>query len=138
MLDLNLRPMAPTDEHYVLSSWLRSYAETHEARCFFGGDLRAIFFQLYEPLVKAMLTRGTVTVACLPENEDVVLGWLCTEGETLHYVQVKPKFRGHGVAGKLLSGMEPLRIDYSHITKPAKVRLRFPTNWRYAPEKRFP
>lgn len=137
MLEVTFRAMRTTDEHFVLSSWLRSYADSHEARCFFQGDLRPVFFAVYEPLVKAMLARSTVTVACLPENHDVVAGWLCAENDTLHYVLAKPKFRGMAVAKRLLDGMEELPVSYSHITQPAKKRLRFPSNWRYAPEKRF-
>ena len=137
MLDLTFRPMTETDRNYVLSTWLRSYAETYEARLFFDGPTRGQFFDVYQPVVKGLLDRGTVTVACLPENEDVVVGWICTEGETVLYLVVKPKFRGVGVAGKLLAGMEALPLSYSNITPPAKKRLRFPSNWRYTPGKRF-
>jgi GNAT superfamily N-acetyltransferase len=122
--------MREEDRNYVLSSWLRSYAESRE----FRHVPRPVYFRLYEPAVKAMLERSTVVIATMPESADVVLGWLATEGEVLHYMLVKPRWRRLGIAGHLLEGMSGLALEFTHEFP---TFMHVPPSWRYDPAKRF-
>lgn len=132
MTDWQLRAMQPEDRNYVLSSWLRSYAELPE----FRGLRRSVFFALYEPLVKAMVARSTVAVATLPDAQDVVLGWMAIEGDTLHYVLVKPRWRKLGIARWLLSQVEGMPVVYTHAP-PVWAGEKLPESWTYDPMRRW-
>lgn len=132
VLELVLRPMRPEDRNYVLSSWLRSAAESLE----FRRMARSVFFRLYAPVVVDMVDRSTVAVATLPEAPDVVLGWLAVEGDTLHYVLTKPRWRQLGIATFLLRDLAQLPAMYTHRFPPEASSLA-PDTWRYEPHRRF-
>lgn len=136
MIDLHFREMAPADRNYIVHSWLQTFSHSAEARHAYDG--RIYHFNVdYNRVIDGILGRSKVLVACLPENHDVVVGWVCVEADTLHYVLVKPNFRECGVAGRLLDGMDALPLAYTHKTAAAMRRLRFPTTWAYRPFRRY-
>jgi GNAT superfamily N-acetyltransferase len=135
-MDLIFRAMAETDRNFVLSSWLRTYAHSGEVKHTYDERVDD-YYRDYEPVVKALIARSQVICAVLPENHDVVVGWVCVEDDTLHYVLVKPRFRECGIAGQLLDGMDALPLAYTHRTGPAFRRLRFPTTWAFRPFRRY-
>lgn len=56
---------------------------------------------------------ATVTIACLSDDSDVVLGWALFQGAKLHYVYVGREYRNNGIANSLL----PTKVDeFTHIT----------------------
>ena len=129
-LRLELRPMRDGDRNFVLSSWLRSYAEANE----FRGMKRSSYFALYAPVVEVLLGRSTVMVATMPEASDVVLGWLAAEGELLHYVLTKPRWRKLGIARFMLADMKDLAVKYTHQ---APRMAPIPAAWTYDSDARF-
>lgn len=132
--DWQLRPMREDDRNYVLSSWLRSYAESGE----FRGVTRAVYFALYEPLVKRLLERSTVAVATLPEATDVVLGWMAIEDDALHYLLVKPRWRKLGIAKWLLGSIGDVGgTVYTHAFPRGVGEKLIPASWTYDPMRRF-
>lgn len=65
------------------------------------GEIPAkIFFRNYQLVIERILAKPTtqVTVACLPDAADVVLGYSVYENDVLHWVFVKGSWRGLGVA----------------------------------------
>lgn len=126
--EVTLRRMTEGDRNFVLSSWLRSYAEQQT------GMTRAVFFRLYEPVVVELVSRCEVVVAGLPDVGDAILGWLAASDSTVHYVFVKPRWRKLGVARRLLSDTDSLPLTYSH-EPPRWVRV--PERWRFDPLTRF-
>lgn len=147
MIEPAFRLMAPTDVNLVLSTWLKSYAKSQETRHDYCDrdretrevirDRRGQYFVDYEPVVKAILARSQVICACLPDTPDAVLGWMCIEEGTLHYVAVKSRWRGLGIAGKLLGGLEPMPLGYTHMTDHALEKLRIPDHWHFRPHRRY-
>lgn len=124
--------MRDEDRNYVLSSWLRSYAEGPE----FRGIARGTYFALYEPVVKDILARSVVAIATLPEQPDVVIGWMAIEDEALHYALVKPRWRKLGIARWLLADVLEIAATYTHVPSGAFARL-IPPTWTYDPMRRF-
>jgi GNAT superfamily N-acetyltransferase len=125
---LDLRGMRDEDRNYVLSSWLRSYAAK-------GRDARdyvehARFFDDYAPIVRSLLDRSQVIVASLREEPDVIVGWASVEGDALHYVLVKPRWRRLGVARWMLNDFAALPVAYTHRTSDA-MRCPIPDGWSY-------
>ncbi len=133
MTDWVLREMRDGDRNYVLSSWLRSYADAPE----FRGTQRPVYFAMYEPLVKSIIARSTVAVATLPESTDVVLGWMAIEGDALHYLLVKPRWRKLGIATWLLEQLGDIQATYTHAPSTAVGAKLIPAGWVYNPMRRF-
>lgn len=50
-----------------------------------------------------MLQKSTVRIATNPDIPDQIFGWICIDGNRLHYVYVKNRFRRMGIAKKLLT-----------------------------------
>lgn len=144
-LALELRGLREDDEHernYVLSSWLLSYAETSRKRRTrdtqggeFQGLTRDAYFALYEPVVKRLIERSTIAIAWTESLPDSVLGWMAVEGDTLHYVLVKPRWRKLGIASWMLRDLRPMPAMYTHMA-PAAERL-LGESWSFEPMRRF-
>jgi len=47
--------------------------------------------------------RAKFVLAVDPEDAQHILGWLCHEGPSVHYVYVKSTYRGQGLARSLLA-----------------------------------
>lgn len=134
MTEWVLRNVRDEDRNYILSSWLRSYAEAPE----FRSVEKRVYYRLYEPLVKAMLSRSAVAVATLPDAPDVVLGWMAIEDDALHYVLVKPRWRKLGIAKWLVGQLEGIDLVYTHPPASVAAIHMIQPNWTYDPIRRFP
>lgn len=132
-LPLQWREMRDDDRNYVLSSWLRSYAEAPEFRSL----QRPVYFALYEPLVKQLMARSTIAIAWTETLPESVLGWVAIEGvHTLHYACTKRRFRKVGIARWMLGEMRDLPVVYTHMPTLAATRL-IGSAWTYDPMARF-
>ncbi len=121
--------MCEGDRHYVLSSWLRSYAaKGRDSRDY--GDRHSQFCDDYAPVVRSLLARSSVVVAGLRDTPDIIAGWMAFEGETLHYILTKPNFRRLGVARSMLEDFASLPVAYTHRTTDA-MRCPIPEGWAY-------
>ncbi len=126
---LELREMRESDRHYVISSWLRSYAaKSLDARDY--GDRRTQFYDDYAPVVRDLISRSQVIVAALPAEPDVIVGWAAVEGDALHYVLTKPRWRRLGVASWLLADYGGIPVAYTHRTSDVR-RCPVPQSWTY-------
>lgn len=136
VLDLRWREWRRDDEterNYVLSSWLRSYAECPEFRSL----ARSVYFEIYTPVVERLLARSTVVVAWTPDLPETVIGWMAIEGDdVLHYVLVKRRFRRLGIGRWMTRDLAQLSASFTH--QPALVGSRLVGDaWTYDPMRRF-
>ncbi|GAC1529112.1 MAG: hypothetical protein NVS2B6_17220 [Thermoleophilaceae bacterium] len=118
------------ERHLVLAGWLRTYVDQSH------GVERSVFFRLYEPLVRELLERCTVLLACMPDCPSAVYGWAAFEGDVLHYVCCKPRWQRLGIASWLLKDFFGLPVTYTHRTRDG-MRLPLPETWTYSPMQRF-
>ena len=128
---LKLRHLSDSDRGWVVTSWLRCVVDGE------GKSLpRAIAYRLYEPSIKQLIDRSVIVVACLPEDPDVILGWVAIEAErsALHFVHVKGRWRRLGVASKLLEDLSEQALSYSF---PFPSWWVVPAAWTYNPMARF-
>lgn len=135
-LDLQWREFNRGDEqeyNYVLSSWLRSYAEGPE----FNSIPRGVYFAIYEPVVKRLLERSTVAVAWTPDLPNSVIGYLVTEGDdTIHYMCTKRRFRRCGVGRWMTRELSQLPATFTHRPTAIASRLCGPS-WTFDGMRRF-
>lgn len=73
--------------------------------------------------IKQILTRPNIDLRIAASEKDdlTVLGWVCTEGEVLHYIYVRKDLRGNGIARDLV-GERTIR-QYSHKSPRARAWL---------------
>jgi len=101
--DFALRPYTAEDEDFVVSSWIFSYARSrygvvhgaHIPQAIPGYTKRPTeadwggFWCEQQPIVVGLIAQADVQIACDPGAPEVIWGWACTSGDTLHYVLAK-------------------------------------------------
>jgi GNAT superfamily N-acetyltransferase len=73
----------------------------------------------HDTLLKKIIPHSTITLACDPDDPDTIWGYICTDGDLLHFIYVKSAFRGFGIGGCLLraAGLPDSNVITSHRTK---------------------
>lgn len=115
-LPITIRPGKPEDSSFIFSTWLKGQ--------YFGNDWfesvdQKVYFAYYSKYVEAILAKSNVSIACLTDDPDVILGYaVYTLPETLHWVFVKGAWRAKGIARRLV----PEAITtITGLTKPGKA-----------------
>ena len=132
-MELPIRPVRPTDHHYIIKSWVMSLRGQ-----FPFSKMSADAICKYSRRVEALLDTAITIVACDPINPDVVYGFACgeagrylgVESPTLHYVWVRKNVRDEhgniigslrrrGIGTSLVHTLFPNgeSLIYTHITK---------------------
>ena len=72
----------------------------------------------HDTILKKIIRNSTLTLACDPDDEDTVWGFVCSAGDVLHFVYVKSAFRGFGIGGCLYraASLPDGRVTISHRT----------------------
>lgn len=99
--------------------------------------LDSVYYETYEPIVKAMIKASDVYVACLREDQDVVVGYLAiervTDHDIIHFTLVKDLWQKMGVATYLIEAADPRpRAYFTHWTKPIESLIN-KINYVYQP-----
>lgn len=108
---ISLRIAVPDDANLIFSTWLLGL--------YHGNNLyheipKEIYFSEYKKVVTHLLGKSEIVVACLKDTPDVVLGYVVTQGTTLHWIFVKRAWRKLGIATMLM----PANITkVTHLTK---------------------
>lgn len=126
-----IRPARPEDIPFIYSSWLKSYKHGSN----FGKSTRStIFFENYREIIDEILISANIVVACLPEDANVILGYLVHDGSVFHYCFIKQTFRRMGLASMLKSAVcatDP--VVYTHETNILKEIDTNKRNMEYNP-----
>jgi len=71
----------------------------------------------HDIILKKIIHSSVIRLACDPGDPDTVWGWICFDGELLHFIYVKSAFRGFGIGGALFrSAFDVDRLKVSHRT----------------------
>jgi hypothetical protein len=98
------------DVNFMLSTMLKGL---YYGSKFWSEVDQESFFSHYEPFIKNLMIASSVKIACLEDDQDVILGWSMFKQDVLHFVFVKKSYRKLGIA-KLL--YPPGITTVSHIT----------------------
>ena len=122
--------MRESDRAFVLHSWVTSYAaRSRDARDYEGAAF-SLFSTDYAHIVRDLVSRSNVLVACLKDAPDTVIGWMAIENDALHYVLVKPRWRRMGVARWLLAALAGIPLVVTHRTS-LSAKCPVPKEWIY-------
>ncbi len=104
--ELRLRAAKQYDMPFVRSSWFESYRK--------GGRAPEVGFDLFrkehDDLMRRILRYADVQIAFpvgMPENDDTICGWVCYQGNIVHYVYTKLIYRRRGIADHLIESAVP-------------------------------
>lgn len=135
---VKIRPYKKADdEAYVVSHWLNGLRYSN---AFFDRIPHDIYFTNYSLIVNSILNRAKtrVLIACLIDDEDVILGFSVHDHKAFHWIYIKPAWRAAGIAQALLPN--PMPKYTSHITdrlifhpKTHKLRKRLPLGLLFHP-----
>lgn len=97
------REARPTDRGFIFKSWLERHktSPTHRA---VPSDL---YYACQQAVIKAALRESHVIVACNPDIEDQIFGFVVCQGSlaevcVVHWIHVKQSFRKFGIGSALL------------------------------------
>lgn len=107
--------MTPDDEDVVVWTWIYSYARSAygiargaHVPSMIPGQSRppkredmTSFWSEQRPIVVHLLACADVAIACDAQAPDVVWGWACTSGDTVHYVLAKRTAHQAGVSADI-------------------------------------
>lgn len=110
--DLLIRPAGPDEANYIRDSFWRAYRHSHYAH---GTDPRL----LIDLLTRLLVHPEWSTLVCVePTVPDEVLAWVTYKNAaTIAWIDVKPMYRGRGIAQRLLQhiGVRPGPIACAFI-----------------------
>jgi GNAT superfamily N-acetyltransferase len=126
-MSLIIRDATAQDVPFVYDSWIQSYRACNTMKL----QHTQRYYEGQRGLIEKILRRegAAVKVATSSAEPDVILGWCCVEPDAnvLHYVYVKHRARGCGVARMLLECLHGA-VTYTH-----KTGCHAPRGWRWDP-----
>lgn len=108
-----IRPANERDVPFIFSCWLRGLRYGNELFELIDAE---VYYEVYHQVIQNIITSpGTnVSVACLKEDPEVILGFSVSSGSTLHWTHVKKPWRNIGIA----KALAPAHLTtVSHLTK---------------------
>ncbi len=126
-----IRPSVSADKNLILATFLRGL---YYGDSWYSMIPKDIFMKNYSMVAEALLNSPNtrVTIACLPDDPNVILGYsiLSADCLTVHYVYVKSAWRKQGI-GKALTPRHPTYV--SHLTALGKTLLQKLPNTTFNP-----
>lgn len=119
MNKLKIRGLKAYDIDYITSTWLRNYRNNSN----FGKNMpKGIYFEEHHKLVHECLTNSRTLIACDPNDEEHVFGYIVGHNEphqdVFHYAYVKGKLRRNGVFKGLVKEFKASdRVLHTHEDK---------------------
>lgn len=114
-----VRSMTDDDSSFVYANWLHTYRKGSPfSRCL----RKDVYFTGQTSLINHLLASPdtTVLIACLPDDEDVCLGFLVlSSSEIAHYAYVKESFQRMGILKAMLAhgGLAEQPLTFTHWTR---------------------
>jgi len=107
---ISVRGYHPDDEAFIFQTWLQGL---YHGNSLFNLIDHDIYFTNYRKVIESLLKTAQVSVACLKDDPEIILGYSISQGTKLHWVHVKEAWRKIGIAKELL----PPNFDtVTHVT----------------------
>lgn len=139
---LRIRRGEAGDLARVRKDWTLSYAKSAFARFLtprpdWGIKASQTYWSWQKDVIEKLLARSDLWIAFWEEAPTSIVGWCVLEcakfSMHVHYVDVQPTYRQHGVAKRLLApALEEPRVIYTHRTLICN-HLPIPPNWTFDP-----
>ena len=120
------RPSREADMPFIMDTWLKTLRDKND---FFRAIDRETYLSVYPKVVHKLVHNCITTIAALKEEDDVLIGYSCSDRTTLHWVFVKNQWRGLGIMKDLLHQDIKFVSHYTRLFKPIIDKY----NWRFNP-----
>lgn len=115
------------DRDFIYATWLRPFFYDND---YIGEIDRETYFEKYSKVIEFILkdSETQVTIACLKDDEEIILGYSVSKRNMLHWVYVKKAWRELGIGKSLV----PRGTDtVTHLTELG--RMVKPKDWKFDP-----
>jgi hypothetical protein len=131
--------MKAADLPFVFDSWMNSWRKCPWAGCIPNN----LYFPLQRSAIEQLIGRGaTVEIACRTQDENHILGWICSEVSKenepkaiVHYLYIREAYLPFGIGEALVArceGAKPGYFTYRYRTVSDACDTR--QGWRHIPE----
>lgn len=117
---VSTRSANANDKNFIFATWLRGLKYGND---WYNEIDSATYFSVYHQVLEAVLAKPDtkVTVSCLKDDPEVVLGYSVHTSDKLHWIFVKKAWRSIGIAKSLI----PANIKtVTHLTTVGKSILK--------------
>lgn len=121
-----LRAAEEGDLNFIRKTWITEYMSSHWARTMGKPNYIAEQWKVRDRL----LSRGTLLIAGRESEPTSIAGWVCTEGQKVHFIYVKERWRKLGVARMLLAPLLTAPVVCTHRTDLC-AELPVPKQWTF-------
>lgn len=131
-----IRQPTPDDIAFIYATWLNSYYYDSWAKSI----RKSVYYNNYKRVVDKLLNEADISIACMPENQNVIFGYMVTEPGIIHYSFVKEDFRHFGIAKALYQHSHPHpddKIEITHLTRSVHRILEKNLNFIFNPIRLF-
>lgn len=126
-----IRAVRPEDNSFLISSYLKSQRYIHPNQ-----EMRDIdYFREFKPIAESMVESTEILIACNPEDEWQIFGWISyyTQPVAVNYIYVKFPYRKNGLAKDLFNLINPHKLPMvathtSPVFEQVKERYRLNYN----------
>lgn len=139
-LMVGFRGALADDEAIVFNAWLLAHRKHGDWPPRLSSQR---YFAEHKETIAKLIARSRMLVACNEQRPSQVLGFICWEVDTLHWVFVKQPFRHNGIGRALLvrafpgpeltASMGGAEVRCSHWTMRAEQLRAAGHRWRYDP-----
>lgn len=112
----HFRAHQESDLDFIYSTWLKGLRYGNYLFELIDQDT---YFEKYQKVIENVIGHQDtlITVCCLKEDHDVIIGYCVSQKSTAHWVYVKFDWRGQGIARELCP--DPI-LKITHVTKPVQ------------------
>lgn len=111
---ISIREMNSDDVNFVYNSWLKSFRNSLEAM----NQTNEVYYDNHKNLIEKLLNKSNVNIIHPADDPSHILGFMCSEGNIVHYIYIKYNYRKLGIAKHLLTSIVSGDTFYiTHITK---------------------
>lgn len=144
-MTLRIRLAKPDDMGLILDAWRRSYEDSPAVK---GADREHYRIEMTRA-IRRLCDRAEVRVACNPDDEDHVVGFVAFTGREFHYGYVKQDFRSDTSIGAMLGdtkldsytfrghNIEEYLLGYQgcrrETDEKGRTTWKAPQGWRFTP-----
>lgn len=143
MADYRIRPYRGSDESFAVFSWLSSHARSEHGKRWNTSQMRILgqadpYWDRHRSIALKLLRDSDTRVVCDSDDDDVIWGWSCTDGDdVLHFAAVKHAV-GRELAPEIVEALLPGRLGRHQIVTHEQTALRasgikIPATWIYDP-----
>lgn len=99
--NMKIRPIKPEDLSFIYSTWSRGQYHGYSPHSVIN---KQVFFKEYSKITSNILKHPSthVYITCLPDAEDIILGYVVIQNNVLHWIYVKQAWRNKGISKLML------------------------------------